>query len=171
MNSDMKKSAIALYVVDLFILWPKIVFSSLFLITQTTVDNKIIIVEIFIPPDVPLGLAPTNIKMHKKSFVRLSIWEKSTVVNPEVLAAVELKKEFEIFSKKLKSFKLLPYSKNKNPTVPNSNINKEPKTAILELIEMHLNLIFAFLNCKISFIATNPMPPTNVKALIVKTTM
>lgn len=167
---DIKNKAIALYVVDLLILCSKIVFSSLFLMTQKTVAKRIIMVEIFIPPEVPVGFAPINIKMHKKSFVKLLISDRLTEAKPDVLAAVELKTELEIFSKMLKFFKVVLYSKKKNPTVPKINRNTDPKIAILEFMEMRFSLIFAFLNCKISFIVTNPMPPRKVNALIVKMT-
>ena len=56
---------------DLFILCLKIEFSCLFLITQSTVENNMSMVVILIPPEVPVGLAPINIKIHKNNLVKL----------------------------------------------------------------------------------------------------
>lgn len=170
MLKEMKKRAIALYVVDLLILWFKIVFSSLFFITQKTVEIKINIVEILIPPDVPVGFAPINIKTDKKSFVKLLILEKSTLTKPQVLAEVELKIELAIFFKKPKSFKTPLNSKIKKINPPKTTRKKEAKIAIFELIERRFSFILAFFKEIISLIVTNPIPPMKVKAFTVNKT-
>ena len=124
-------------------------------------------VEILIPPAVPVGFAPMNIKIQRKSFVRFVIVEKSTVVNPEVLAAVDTKKELKNLSIVVKSFKETLYSKRKKPIVPNRTKNKDPNIAILELMDRFCNFILDFFKFMISFMTTNPIPPKKVNKLIV----
>ena len=69
----MKSNDIALYTVFLLILCLNIVVSSQFLITQMVVMINIIIVVIFIPPPVPLGQAPMNIKKLVNNFVNVVV--------------------------------------------------------------------------------------------------
>ena len=135
--------------------------------TLNTVLKRTIMVLILMPPAVPVGLAPINIKIHRKSRVSSEIEARSTVANPEVLAAVELKTELENFSIKFKFFNVPLYSKAKKPIVPNATKNKDPKMAILELIERFFSLILDFTKFNISLITTKPNPPSKVKALIV----
>ena len=69
----MNSNDIALYTVFLLILRLNIVVSSQFLITQIVVIIKMTIVVVFIPPPVPQGEAPMNIKKLVNSFVNVVV--------------------------------------------------------------------------------------------------
>lgn len=93
--------------------------------------------------------------------------EKLTVVNPEVLAAVETKKELKNLSIMPCSFKETLYSKRKKPIVPNKTKKEDPNIAIFEFIDRFCSFILDFFRLMISLTTTNPIPPKKVNRLMV----
>lgn len=86
--------------------------------TLTTVATKTTNVVTLIPPPVPAGAAPMNIKITVRSFVISCSLAISTEAKPAVRALVDWKKETNNFWKKFFPSSVLFHSKARKPTVP-----------------------------------------------------
>ena len=162
------------------ILLPKHSVSLCPLRTEITVSASIANVVVLIPPAVPAGEPPINIRIHPSS-LELSVspdWE--TDANPAVRVVTDWNAEASTFSGTLKSFIVsgLLNSNRKYPTVPKTIRNAVIVSTILlwspSLVKILLLAPFSpapfFAVTKISCHTGKPRPPITIRNMVVRLT-